>query len=564
MDLLGLSEDEYVGHHVTEFHADEKVALDLLERLSQGQTLQDYPARLRRKDGSIRHVLISSTVNRKDGVLDQTRCFTQDVTAQVQAEHARRATEERYRSLVEIAPEGIVLHQDGKIVYANPAAVQLFAAAGPEQLLDRPLLDFIYRDQRALLAECIGKAPVDGATPEFIELKAVRCDGQVIDIEFVGFPSSESEPPVQQALIRDITKRKLARGTLGLYREIVANASDAIAVIGPYGAYIDQNEAHRRLLGYSDKELGDYTPAKHLGEETFAWIQRELQTTGSYHGDLRSRHKNGSLTEIELVAFSIPGDNDLSSRHVLIMRDIRERKRAQELILHQERELAVLQERNRLAGEIHDTLAQHFAGINFQLGSELARCADLDPDLRRSLMRAQEMSQQGIQQSKAMVWDLVPIELEGRTLEAALHEEIDRFSALGDWKVTFTLSGRRRRLYHKLEVALLRICQEALANINQHAHAKAVGVHLTFSPRALSLSIQDDGVGFDLAKTRMEGVRKKYGLTSMDGRARLLGGKLSVESAAGQGTTVRLDLPITSDGVEASSPRQGTSAATRS
>jgi PAS domain S-box-containing protein len=98
LDLLGLSSDEYVGRHISEFHADGEVIRDVLERLGRNETLRDYPARLRRKDGSIRHVLMDSNVLWRDGAFVHTRCFTRDVTWHVAA-RAEQAARERFREL---------------------------------------------------------------------------------------------------------------------------------------------------------------------------------------------------------------------------------------------------------------------------------------------------------------------------------------------------------------------------------------------------------------------------------------------------------------------------------
>jgi PAS domain S-box-containing protein len=81
LDLLDYAREEYVGRNIAEFHADESVINDMLARLSRGETLRDYPARLRHRDGSIRHVLVNSSVLFEDGKFIHTRCFTRDVTA---------------------------------------------------------------------------------------------------------------------------------------------------------------------------------------------------------------------------------------------------------------------------------------------------------------------------------------------------------------------------------------------------------------------------------------------------------------------------------------------------
>jgi PAS domain S-box-containing protein len=104
LDLLGYTREEYIGHNIAEFHADEQVIGDILKRLTCGETLHNYEARLRCKDGSIKHVLISSNVLWEDDRFIHTRCFTRDITSRVRAEAALRESEARFRTMADTVP----------------------------------------------------------------------------------------------------------------------------------------------------------------------------------------------------------------------------------------------------------------------------------------------------------------------------------------------------------------------------------------------------------------------------------------------------------------------------
>jgi PAS domain S-box-containing protein len=127
LDLLGYSAHEYVGRHIAEFHVDREVIEDMLARLARGDALRDHPARMRHKDGSVRHVRVSSNACFEDGRLAFTRCFTRDETDRVRAEEALRATERRFAGFMQHLP-GLAWIKDlgGRYIYANAAAERAF------------------------------------------------------------------------------------------------------------------------------------------------------------------------------------------------------------------------------------------------------------------------------------------------------------------------------------------------------------------------------------------------------------------------------------------------------
>ena len=127
LELLGYRADEYVGHHISRFHADQRVIEDILARLLRGERLQDFPARLVARDGSIRHVLIDSCVRWEDGKFIHTQCFTRDVTAARRAEAEIRASEERLRRLLSLMPVAVyTIDVEGRITFYNQHAVDLW------------------------------------------------------------------------------------------------------------------------------------------------------------------------------------------------------------------------------------------------------------------------------------------------------------------------------------------------------------------------------------------------------------------------------------------------------
>jgi PAS domain S-box-containing protein len=126
LEFLGYSGEEYIGRSIAEFHAEPEVIADILARLTRGEKLQKYPARLRARDGSIKHVEITSSVQFRDGEFINTRCFTVDVTELMRAREEVRRRDDQLRQVLEALPAAIYTTDPaGKITYYNPAAVEL-------------------------------------------------------------------------------------------------------------------------------------------------------------------------------------------------------------------------------------------------------------------------------------------------------------------------------------------------------------------------------------------------------------------------------------------------------
>lgn len=202
---------------------------------------------------------------------------------------------------------------------------------------------------------------------------------------------------------------------------------------------------------------------------------------------------------------------------------------------------AVLTERNRIAREIHDTLAQSFVGIGVQLET-VAKLQPTSPDeARRRLDRARILVRSSLADARRTVWNLRSQALEDADLPGALREVAEQLS--GDSQVAVHIKGRRRRLPADVEDNLLRIGQEALANAVRHAQAQSIRVDLTFGDGHIRLSVRDDGRGFDVKSAARSG-NDHFGLAGMRERVLHLGGELTLISHIGQGAEVIVDVPI--------------------
>jgi two-component system NarL family sensor kinase len=205
-------------------------------------------------------------------------------------------------------------------------------------------------------------------------------------------------------------------------------------------------------------------------------------------------------------------------------------------------ESGAAEERNRLAREIHDTLAQGLSATVLHLDAAealLEAGADLER-IKAAVHRALQTTRENLEEARRSVLDLRAAPLEGRTLAEALEELCAELRDAPGPEVRFTAVGGTRPLPPRVEVGLYRIAQEALSNALRHAGAETVTMDLVAEPDRIALAVEDDGRGFRVGEMP-EG---RFGLIGMRERVRLLDGDLRVESAPGAGTRVAAVVPL--------------------
>lgn len=232
-------------------------------------------------------------------------------------EKALEESEERYRLLVEFSPDPIAIHGEGKLIYINPAGAELLATVCPEELVGRPVMDFIHPDRREEVAEQMRRVTEEGRRLDLVEEKLVRLDGSVVDVEITAIPILCGGKPAAQIIARDVTGRKRAQEALReseeRYRSLAQYASDIITVLDSEGVIRYESPSIQRLLGYDPEEL--------VGENAFDLLHPEdrgrvmevfseaLGESGaSRRVEFRFRHKDGSWRRFESIGNNLLDD----------------------------------------------------------------------------------------------------------------------------------------------------------------------------------------------------------------------------------------------------------------
>lgn len=263
LDLLGYSSEEYVGRHVSEFHSDEPTIGDILQRLSCGEKLERYPARLRARDGSVRHVLITSNGRFDQGRLVSTRCFTTDVTDLRETESALRESEERLAATYEAATVGIAeTDEQGNLLRVNDALCKMLGRSR-EQLLAMSFLDYTHDDDRGEDAASYARQVRGDIDHYLIRKRGRKPDGTVLhlDVRSSSVRTSDGGFRYGVRVLQDVTDAKRMEDRI---RESERHMRDLLEAM-PAAVYTTDAAGRITFFNRAAVDLAGRTPA--TGEE---------------------------------------------------------------------------------------------------------------------------------------------------------------------------------------------------------------------------------------------------------------------------------------------------------
>jgi diguanylate cyclase (GGDEF)-like protein/PAS domain S-box-containing protein len=271
--------------------------------------------------------------------LKEIRAINESLDQRVQARTQElAASESRFRAVIDLMPDAIALHRDGKLLFVNPACVQMFGATTAQGLLDKPVMDLVHPLYRDLVRGRMQAAAEHGMVAQKIEEQYLKVDGTTFDVEAQGQPIILEGKLAMLSVLRDITERKQAGLKLQLAADVFRHAREGITITNSDGMIIDVNDSFTRITGYSREEaIGQNPRILKSGRQESAFYSElwgTLAAQGHWSGEIWNRRKTGEVYA-ELIAISAVRDaNGVTQQYVALFSDITALKEHQEQLEH--------------------------------------------------------------------------------------------------------------------------------------------------------------------------------------------------------------------------------------
>ncbi len=561
--LFGYARADMLQLNVADLYRDPGDAARVRMIIDRDGSVREQEAEGIRSDKSTINCLLTASVwHSEDGTVQGYQAVVRDVTEQRKAEAALRQSEQRFRTLVDHAPEAIVLWdaESGKFVDANANAEKLFGMTRDELLRVGPF-------------EMSAPVQPDGrATPEVMENVAAVMSGQapafewlhrnaagediLCEVRLVRLPG---EPPLVRGSMTDIGERKRAEEALRESEERFRAVFESAAVgmvLGTREGELEQcNSAWERMVGYTADEIRalGFMKLTHPDDVVASKEALAALAKGGYPSvQLENRYikEDGTVVwGLTSVSGVYDGEGELA-RTIAIVEDITERKVAETELessrlrlrnlaarLHAIRE----EERAAMAREIHDELGQALTGLKMDLRWISDKLPEASGELQTRARSMLSLIDATVNSVRSLTSRLRPAILDDLGLEAAIDWQASDFSSKAGVPCELDLQIGDLSMGPERDTAVFRILQEALTNVARHANATNVQITLQQGANELLMVVHDNGRGVSLAEIVNP---RSIGLTGMRERATVLGGHVEIRAAPGGGTEVTLRMPL--------------------
>lgn len=557
-EQFGFTKEESIGKTTSELelNPDEETRRKILADLRKKDPVRNLEMALCRKSGERRTMLVNI-----DHILIRGQWYLLntaiDITERKLAESRLRESESNYRLLVENQTDLIVkVDPEGRFLFVSPSYCRMFGKEENE-LLGRPFLPLVHEEDREptkKAMEKLFKPPFSTYLEQrawtaqgwlwmaWVDTAVLDSEGRVIEIIGVG---------------RDITLQKKAETALRIsenkFRSVLENVNLITLMLDKQANIIFANNYFLQLTGWKRDEVLNknwfdlFIPKEIKNEIKEVFINAiELDKLGKFHtNEILTRNGEKRLIQwSNITHYTAEQKPDFITS---IGEDITERKQSEELLrlslnrlIHTEEEV-----RKEASEQLHDHVGQNLTALiidlNFIKNHFSATAGELVVNRLNESLRLLEDT---IDRTRDIMTELRPSILDDYGLYAALNWSGGKFTDRTGIPVRLSGKEQVKRAPREIEYALFRMVQEALHNVMKHARAKTVFIELKTRKKKITLTIRDNGIGFDPTLLTDRKRTTGFGLTNMTERMKSLGGRAEVISAPGKGTTVVLEIRI--------------------
>ena len=520
--------------------------------LKTGQPLSNLEYRTNPETGPVRYLSASTyRIPEQDGSAYYLGGTVMDITEQKAAAENVRRGEERYRKIIEVAEEGVwMMDMEGYTSFVNPRMMRMLGYKYRE-FIGRHFFEFLESESLKEAEEYMERR--EKGITEQAEFTFLRKNGQPVNVLITSSTLADADGDYVGVLsfVSDITERKAAAT---LSSEAQREMASILACVPNLVLTVDP----KRIVQYASREHAGMNAGQITGTPALNWIAPDHRE--SFETAIDSTFESGDPRQVEVEGLgsdgtqvqyrchlSPVGDGDNPDSVAIVFASGGQAVVAPEAPARTESDdqLAALTqklfatdeaERRRIANELHDQFGQALsvAMINLQALAKTKQTAKNQERLQGSLESLESL----IERVRKLSEELRPSILDDLGLEAALRWLVDQQADSAGFAAEFK-ADKIDRLEADKESALFRITEAALDNIARHAGAKKVSVALTKADKQLTLTIDDNGAGFDAGA-----VSHGIGLPSMEQRARLIGAEFSIQRGASGGSSVEVSFPL--------------------